>query len=149
MNGILKKLKRINAYLQTFSLEDHPDVAFNFVTGQEDAAPRLVPLAGIQVLIARPEARISFRDPDSIKNDITNTVFFILEKDLGAGKTDRLEQEQYNRALDVADAILSKIREDSRDCDSLTGFNFTDVEVRPEVKAFGGWNGYSVAISIE
>lgn len=149
MNGILKKLKRLNAYLRGFSLEDRPDVAFNFVTGQEDAAPRLVPLAGIQVLVVRPEARISLLDPDSPRSNVMDVAFFILEKDLGAGKTDQLEQEQYDRTLDVADAILSRIRDDSEDCDAIAGFSFTDVEVRPEVKVFGSWNGYSLAMSIE
>lgn len=149
MNGLLKKLKRLNAYLKDFHLEDRRDVTFNFVTGQEDAAPRLQTKTGIQVLIVRPEARISFRDPDSPQSTIMDVAFFVLEKDLGAGKTDQLEYEQYGRCLDVTDEILSQIREDSEDCDAFSGLSFTDAEVRPEVKVFGSWNGYSLSLSIE
>lgn len=149
MNGILRKLKRINAYLRDFSLPERPEVHFNYVTGQEDAAPRLATLAGIQVLAVRPEARVNFLDPDSPRRYIIDAAFFILEKDLGDGKTDIREREQYDRCLDVADDILSKIREDSDSCDSLSGITLTDAEVRPEVKVFSSWNGYSLSLSFE
>lgn len=149
MNGILKKLKNLNAYLKDFSLENRPDVTFNYVTGQEDAAPRLQTTTGIQVLVVRPQARMALRDTDSPRRTQMDAAFFILEKDLGAGKTPQLECEQYDRALEVADEILSQVREDSEDCDAFSNLSLTDIEVRPEVKAFGSWNGYSLALTIE
>ena len=62
MKGLLGKLRRVDGYLRHFALPDRPEVRFNYVTSQEDAAPRLYDCSGIQVLVARPEMRQSFRD---------------------------------------------------------------------------------------
>lgn len=149
MNGRLGKLRKVDGYLRDLQLSDYPDVNFNYVTSQEDAAPRLQTLAGTQVLVARPEFRLGFSDPDTPRTTYIDTVFFVLEKDLDNGKTDQLECEQYDRCCMIAERILERFISDSGSCEYLCGMNITEVIVRPEVKVFGSWNGYSIAISLE
>lgn len=149
MNTILKKLKNLNAYLKAFHLEDRPDVTFNYVTGYDDAANLLQTKTGLQVLVVRPEARIGFHDSDSVSNCIMDTAFFVLEKDLGAGKIARLENEQYDRTLDVLDIIFSQLLEDSENCEGFAGLSLYNADVKPEVKVFASWNGYSLGLEIE
>jgi len=149
MNGRLRKLRRLDAYLRDMALSDYPEVNFNYVTSQEDSAPRLSTRSGTQVLVARPELRLMFRDLDTEQNAIIETIFFALEPDLDAGKTDVLECQQYDRCCEIEERILERILTDCDRCDALAGLRVTDVAVRPEVKLFGSWNGYSMAISME
>ena len=149
MNTILKKLKNLNAYLKAFHREDRPDVTFNYVTGYDDAANLLQTKTGLQVLVIRPTGRISFQDSDSPRTCVMDTAFFVLEKDLGAGRTSRLECEQYDRTLDVLDAIFTQILDDSEGCDDFAGLTLMDADIQPEIKVFASWNGYSLALEIE
>lgn len=149
MNTILKKLKNLNAYLKAFHLEDRPDVTFNYVTGYDDAANLLQTKTGLQVLVIRPEAHINFQDTDSPRNIVMDTAFYVLEKDLGAGRTSRLECEQYDRTLDVLDAIFTQILDDSEGCDGFASLTLMDADIQPEIKVFASWNGYSLALEIE
>ena len=148
MKGLLGKLRSLDGYLRDFRLPDRPEVRFNYVTSQEDAAPRLYERSGIQVLVARPEMRQSFMDLEIPQSTFIETVFFILEKDMEAGKTDRLECEQYDRLEEIAEEILELLFLNLSGCGLLGGLVVTDFVVRPEVKVFGSWNGYSVAISL-
>lgn len=147
MRKTLRKLKRLNAYLHDFTVDDHPEAICNYVTSQEDAAPRLSTRTGIQVLVARPEMRMSFDDSDSPADCTMDAAFFVLEKDLGNAKTDSTECAQYDRTLDVVDAIIGQLLSDTDNCDRLSGIDVADIEVRPEVKVFSSWNGYSLAVS--
>lgn len=149
MNGILKKLKNLNAYLKVFQLEDRPDVTFNYVTGYDDAANLLQTKTGLQVLVVRPTARISFQDSDSPRSCIMDTAFFVLEKDLGSGRTSRLECEQYDRTLEVLDAVFEQILDDSEGCEDFASLTLLDADIQPEIKVFASWNGYSLALEIE
>lgn len=148
MKGLLGKLRRVDGYLRHFALPDRPEVRFNYVTSQEDAAPRLYDCSGIQVLVARPEMRQSFRDLEIPMSTVIETVFFVLEKDLEAGKTDHLECAQYDRLEEIAEEILELFFRNLESCGLVGGIVVTDFVVRPEVKIFGSWNGYSVAISL-
>ena len=149
MNGILEKLSKLNGYLKNFNLEDRPEVTFNYVTGYDDAATLLQTRTGIQVLVVRPEARLAFKDLDEPQSIVMDTVFFALEKDLGAGRTSRLECEQYDRTLEVLSDIFSKLMEDNEGCEGFAGLTLTSAEVKPESKVFASWNGYSLALEIE
>ena len=148
MKGLLGKLRSIDGYLRDFMLTARPEVRFNYVTSQEDAAPRLADCSGTQVLVARPEMRQSFQNLEIPQVSYIETVFFVLERDLDSGKTDRLECAQYDRLEEIAEEILERFFRDLESCGLLGGLVVTDFVVRPEVKVFGSWNGYSVAISL-
>lgn len=146
MSESMRKLKRLSDFLRYLDIPDRSDIRFHYITGQEDAAVLLKDEAGIRVLAARPEARISF-DNSGTAAETIETVFFVLDKDLDAGKTAERECKQYDDLLKIVRALLDLILERCDDCCKLAGLRVTDAVVRPEVKVFGSWNGYSLALT--
>jgi hypothetical protein len=141
----LEKLTKLNSFLRTLSLADKPEVAFNYVTTESDATSLLDKSAGIQVLIARPELRQSFDDLGVPRSTDLDTAIFVLEKNLGAARTAQTECEQFDRLEEVAEDILNLVFESMYNC--TYGLQVSNLDIRPEVSIFGGWNGYSIAIS--
>ena len=147
MRGSLTKLINLSAYLKDMDIRSRPEVKFHYIIGQDDAANILKDLSGIRVLSARPETRISFQKEETARETL-ETVLFVLDKDLDAGKTVQKECEQYDTLLELADELLGQLRDACNSCDLLSELRVTDATVRPEVKLFGSWNGYSISISL-
>ena len=150
----LRKLQRLTDYLSSFKMtvfEDCDEVYINpiMTTAQADATSKLAYQSGAQVLFARPETNQTGNSDYS--RDFLGTAVFVLEKNLGPDKTPEREDEQYSRLLQIADAILGKISEDTSgdDCTLVSGLSLSSVNVVPEASLFGGWSGYSMELSFE
>lgn len=148
MNDSLKKLESINAFLRDMEFRERPDIRFHYITGQEDAAILLKDVAGIRVLAARPEERIVF-DRSGTASETIETVFFVLDKDLDAGKTPERECKQYDGLLEIVQLLLDYLMDRCDSCCRLAGLRISNAVVRPEVKVFGSWNGYSLALTFK
>lgn len=146
---ILQKLRNLNGYLRDLRLPWMQDVTFSYVTSQADATTRLDKASGFQVLVARPDCTINNVD-DGFRKSF-DTAVFVLEKDLGNGKTDKAEALQYDRAEGILDEILGKLFGDldSDTCNALAGLSLVSVVISPEIFIFGGWNGYSAQLTFE
>ena len=146
----LKKLAQLNKYLRCLRLPGRQDVTFSYVTNQADATSRLDKASGAQVLMARPDCSLRSISEDHIESYL-DTVIFVLDKDLGAGKTDAAEEKQYDKLEaitgDILDLIYRTIAESS--CEMLSGFRLASATVTPEAMIFGGWTGYSIELSFE
>ena len=147
--GILRKLRNLNGYLRDLRLPGRQDVAFSYVTSQADATSRLDKASGFQVLVARPDCTVNMVD-DGLRKSF-DTAVFVLEKDLGNGKTDKAEALQYDRAEMIMDEILGRLIGDlgSDTCHALAGLSLVNVVISPEIFIFGGWNGYSMQLTFE
>lgn len=141
---MLSKLERLDSYLKYLTAAG---ARISCIINQEDATSRLASAYGMQVLLARPEMKESLDDLLTPKTTVISTVIFVLEKDLGAGRTDETVTAQYDRTLAVADTILSNMCDDLEACE--LGLRLTDFNVVPEVSLFGGWNGYSISLSFK
>ena len=146
MNSRLKNLRKLNTFLRNFTVAGL-DCGFHYVTDQGDATTTLDKLSGDQVLLARPELH-QYGDSDGYKETI-DTAVFVLAKDLGAGRTQEKENDQFDRLENIADIVLEKIDDaiTSGDCPLLAGFEIIDIAVVPEKQIFGSWQGYSIAIT--
>lgn len=146
MNSRLKNLRKLNTFLRNFTVAGL-NCGFHYVTDQGDATTTLDKLSGDQVLLARPELR-QYGDSDGYKETI-DTAVFVLAKDLGAGRTQEKENDQFDRLENIADIVLEKIDDaiTSGDCPLLAGFEIIDIAVVPEKQIFGSWQGYSIAIT--
>lgn len=148
----LSKLQRLTEYLAGLAVTAAPGCETLhplMSTAQSDATSKLAHLSGIQILIARPE--VSQSGNSDSHRDVLSTAIFVIEKNLGLDKTEPLENEQYTRLLEVADAVLGAIcDETSRDnCTLVTGLSVASVDVTPEASLFGGWSGYSIELSFD
>lgn len=150
----LSKLQRLTKYLAglkvgTCGCAGSPRIGSISTTVQSDATSQLAHLSGIQILIARPEVH-QRGGTDSFREEL-GTVIFVLEKGLGPDKTKESENEMYSRLLEVADAVVATIADEtsSQYCRLVTGLSIASVDVVPEASLFGGWSGYSIELSFE
>ena len=149
-----QKLRKLTEYLSGFRMTVFDDCDTVYIkplmtTAQADATSRLAHLSGVQVLFARPEENQTGNS--DYHRDYIGTAVFVLEKGLGLDKTPDLEDAQYLRLLDIADAIVGKIAEDTSgdDCTLVSGLSMSSVNITPEASLFGGWSGWSVELSFE
>jgi hypothetical protein len=142
----LQKLQKLSQYLEHFTIEG---ATCGYVVTQADATSRLNSATGDNILLARPDLRQSGNN-DFIRQDLS-TAIFVLAKDLGAGRTDDLVNEEYNRLAELTDKVLEKIVEDCTNhrCGMMAGMNLISVDIVPEYSIFGGWNGYSIELKFE
>lgn len=143
-----QRLIDLTDYIEGFTLAD-PKLRPVVTTAQSDATSKLQHLSGVQVLAARPEARMQ-GDSDTF-TAVLSTAFFVLAKGLGAAATPERERAQYAELLGIASSIVERVCEDatSGSCGLLSGLSVASVEIVPEASVFGGWLGYSVEISFD
>ena len=138
------KLQNLNKFLKNLNI---PDLNCNthFTTANADTTSRLDKESGDQLVLARPE--MDGADP----TDATmSTVFFVLSRDLGTGKTPAKEDEQYERLLSKATTVFYQIKNATEDgCHLLAGLEISRYSVTPETLIFGSWVGWSVEIVFE
>lgn len=142
----LQKLIRLNRYLQDFDIPEYPGISPIRVVAAGDATSRLSKVLGDQVLIAIPELEQDC-DEDSVTDTLT-LAFFVIAKISGPARTQQLQDQTFDRLLEVADAILRKLITDMTGlpCEGLAGLSMRNVKVVPEESIFGGWSGWSIEI---
>ncbi len=144
----LERLIKLTQYLTYFRLPGSEIVPIR-VVNHDHATSRLNNQKGIQILIARPEAKHSGNSDTYV--EFFSTALFVLEKDLGTSRTGTREDEQYDRLLKLTSDILTKIENDAGDFDNsyLKSLTLTSVEIVPETSVFGGWSGYSIELEFQ
>ena len=138
------KLQNLNKFLRSFAIYEL-NCKTHFTTANADTTSRLDKEMGDQLVLARPE--MDGTDP----TDATiSTVFFVLSRDLGAGKTPVKEEEQYERLLSKAQTVFYHIKNATEGgCGLLAGLKMSRYSVTPELSIFGSWVGWSVEIVFE
>ena len=138
------KLQNLNRFLKDLKIPEI-NCKTHLTTANADATSRLDKATGDQLVLARPE--MDGADP----TDATiSTVFFVLSRDLGTGKTPAKEDEQYERLLEKAKTVFYHIKNATESgCHLLAGLEMSRYSVTPETSIFGGWVGWSVEIVFE
>lgn len=139
----IEKLSKVSAFLRNLNVSA---VNAIFTTGQADATKSLSTAVGSQIVTSRPELH------HSSGTSTIEAVIFVLDKDLGNGKTPAAEDEQYSDLLNMVDGIIYRINNaiESPGCNSsLLGLQLTDYSIVPETSLFGGWIGWSIDITFE
>lgn len=139
------KLQRLNDELQKLEFDTAIATKTIFTTANADTTARLDKQVGDVLVLARPEL-----DATSLRTGSISTVFFVLDRDLGAKKTPENEDAQYSRLLEKANSAFSMIQTMTvSSCNLLTGLQIARYSVTPETSIFGGWVGWSVEIVFE
>ena len=138
------KLQNLNKFLKTLAIHGL-NCSTHFTTANADTTSRLDKELGDQLVLARPEM-----DGSDPTDSTISTVFFVLARDLGAGKTPIKEDEQYERLLSKAATVFYHIKNATEDgCHLLAGLEISRYSVTPETSIFGSWVGWSVEIVFE
>lgn len=138
------KLLNLNKNLGELSF---PDLASktHYTTSNSDTTSHLDKEKGDQIVVARPEL-----DASSLQTGSLSTVIFVLDRDLGAGKTPEKEKEQYDRLLDKSVHIFKAIKDLTESgCNAYSGLTLSKYSVTPETSVFGGWIGWSIELTFE
>lgn len=151
---MLENIKRIIEYCQTINTGIF--VPAPHIVADENQGTTVLnnpSLAGPQVIISLPLAKLSGNS-----NGMTGPHTFIiytLEKAKEMTATQCNVVGQYLATIDILDIILEKFSNDiggqgiSGMCPLLAGMEFIEIEVLPAAGVFGGWNGYSAAITLK
>lgn len=141
----LERLIKLTEYLTNFRLQGLPVEPIR-VINHDNATSKLTNKSGVQILMALPEARHAGNSDTYTER--FSTVIFVLEKELGAARTEEKEHEQLCKLLDTSSDILTKIEQDAGDFNNpfLRDLTLDTVEIAPETSIFGGWSGYSVEL---
>lgn len=138
------KLQNLNKFLKDLKIPEI-DCKTHFTTANADATSRLDKESGDQLVLARPE--MEGRTPTEAA---ISTVFFVLSRDLGAGKTPAKEDQQYERLLEKAQTVFYNIKNATEGrCSQMAGLEMARYSVTPETSIFGSWVGWSVEIIFE
>ena len=110
-------------------------------------------LTGPQIVISMPMARLS-GSCDGMTGPHT-FIIYTLDKARDLTSTRNEVVGQYLATADLLSKLLRKFAADIGGqsspgvCPLLAGMEFKEVEVMPAAGVFGGWNGYSAAITLK
>ncbi|HWK58105.1 MAG TPA: hypothetical protein VNQ80_12235 [Parapedobacter sp.] len=100
---------------------------------------------GIWLVVVMPSTTYSGQ-PDSYQPHDT-MMLFVLEKDID-DQARASELQQYQRLQDVLAAIIDYIGEQQAEgCSPWNDFDPSSIEIDPEYREFGGFNGWSMTLS--
>ncbi|WON93899.1 hypothetical protein [Sphingobacterium sp. UGAL515B_05] len=111
------------------------------------AVNRLADREGLQIACVMPQKGFS-GGTDSYKTHDT-FIIYALEKD-DSGQTPESELEPYERTEDAIFKIFHYLTEGERPgaCLPFPNINVKGITIDPEYREFGGWNGYSITVSV-
>ena len=134
-------------YLRDFAVEGLPAPILG--VNNEQTTNALVSKTGPQLVAVYPE--LSHTGNSDCYTETLQSVFFVLDKSLGATRTEVSEFEQYMGLMELADAVLTKIERDTSadPCSPLGGLTLMTAKVAPEGSIFGGWCGYSIEVTMK
>ncbi|MEG2063526.1 MAG: hypothetical protein RRY23_00145 [Alistipes sp.] len=151
---MLKNLKRIIEYCQTIN-DGLPIPAPHIVADEMQGTTVLnnPSFTGLQIIISMPLAKLS-GDCDGMNGPHT-FIIYALEKAKEVTATQCNVVEQYLTMVDMLNTILEKFSEDIGSqgslgaCPLLADMDLIEIEVLPSAGMFGGWNGYSAAVTLK
>lgn len=147
MRKRLERISMLMGYLRDFAVEGLPAPILG--VNNEQTTNALVSKTGPQLVAAYPE--LSHTGNSDCYTETLQSVFFVLDKSLGATRTEVSEFEQYMGLMELADAVLTKIERDTSadPCSPLGGLTLMTAKVAPEGSIFGGWCGYSIEVTMK
>ena len=151
---MLEKLKRIIEYCQIINA-GLPVPAPHIVADESQGTTVLnnPTIEGQQVIISIPLAKLS-GNIDSMTGPHA-FIIYALEKAPAMTATQCNVIGQYLTTLNLLKMILEKIASDiggqgtPEGCPLLAGMELNEIEVLPVAGLFGGWNGYSAAVTLK
>lgn len=111
------------------------------------AVSRLYDLSGLQLACVMPQ--IGFDGAtDTYTRRATFIIYALLKNDDGQSMDDELTQ--YIRTEDAIHKIFIYLTEgeNNQGCPPFPLINIKGITIDPEFNEFGGWNGYSITVSI-
>lgn len=117
------------------------------VSHDEHAVNKLDELSGMYLACVLPNKTFS-GEPDSIKT-ISTIIIYVIEKD-DDGQGDEAELQQYIRTEEALDRIIQYLRYGApgTHCIPYPDLRLHDALIAPEYREFGGWNGWSITVSL-
>lgn len=151
---MLENLKRIIEYCQTINT-GIPVPAPHIVADENQGTTILnsPSIEGPQIIISMPLAKLS-GDCDGMAGPLT-FIIYALEKAQAMTATKYNVIGQYLATVNMLNKVLEKFSTDIGGqgspgvCPLLAGMEFIEIEVLPAAGVFGGYNGYSAAITLK
>ena len=151
---MLKNIKRIIDYCRTIS-DGHTIPAPHIVADENQGTSVLnsPAIEGPQLIISMPLAKLS-GNCDAMTGPHT-FIIYALEKGQAMTATKCNFVGQYLATVNMLNDVLEKFSADIGGqgspgvCPLLAGMELIEIEVLPAAGVFGGWNGYSAAISLK
>ena len=151
---MLGKLKRIIEYCQTINV-GHPVPAPHIVADENQGTTVLnsPSIEGPQIIISMPLAKLS-GNCDGMAGPHT-FIIYTLEKAKEMTATQCNVVGQYLATVCMLNKVLKKFSADiggqglPGTCPLLADMELIETEVLPAAGVFGGWNGYSAAITLK
>lgn len=143
----MEKLKKIMQYLTQLRLTNDKVIT---VVDDVHASDRLKSASGRQVVVSYPDLTQQGESSDRYMDEISVAVF-IIEKAMGASRTEDEELIQYINILETAEQLTSKLRGDTTgatNCPLLIGMQIRTIHIAPVYKIYGGWVGWIVEIEM-
>lgn len=112
------------------------------------AVNRLKDLQGTHIVAVYPTT--SFTDDDAdFAQRISTHYLFVLEKD-DAGQTLENEIQQYQQVYEKAIKIVDHLTGtgSTAPCQQFPNLALSRLNIEPEYRIFGGWNGYSLSFTL-
>jgi len=111
------------------------------------AVNRLADRSGLQLACVIPQKGFSGGTDNYQEHD--TFIIYALEKD-DNGQTSESELEQYERTEEAIFKIFHYLTEgeNGQGCLPFPLINVKGITIDPEYREFGGWNGYSITVSV-
>lgn len=143
----MEKLEKLLQYLAQLQLT--ADKAITVVDGTH-ASDRLKSASGRQIVVSYPDLKQVGTCSDVYTDELSAAVF-IIEKAMGASRTEEQELEQYVDILKTAEKLVTKLRCDTTGgthCPLLLGMSIRNINVVPVYNIYGGWGGWLVEVDM-
>lgn len=155
MQKMLEKITRLIKYCRHIH-ENLPDIPAPLLVATEDEGTLVLNApnrAARQIVIALPQATLA-GDCDHIRGPHT-LILFVLEKRKEQTRTPEQTDKLYLETADTLNRLLTKFINDlsgaspDGQCPLLCGMEFVEAEIVPEAGRFGGWDGWSAALTLK
>lgn len=121
------------------------DLQYKRVTTEKQAVNKLKDADGIQLVVVVPSFDTSGKLNMSV--DDATTFFFVIEK-YKTGATDAEDLNIYERTQAVLEILKDRLIDKATDgCSIFYRLNPQSIHIDPEYNTFGGFSGWSMALS--
>lgn len=114
---------------------------------EKHTVKRLKDKTGVFLVAVVPSFDTDEPSPESVKY-VANSFFFVVEKTDYTSATPDSEIAQYNRLQLLTQSVIDYMLSKRDSCEWLRSFKAGNLQIDPEYDIFGGWNGWSMAVSL-
>jgi len=135
----------IRTMIAELNADGHKVQGHRMVAHDGHATNKLKDKDGIWLVVVMPSTTYTGSDDSYASHD--TVMLLVLEKDI-ADQSNEDELDQYQRLQDVMQAIIDYIDgQQSEGCSPWTDFDPSSMQIDPEYREFGGFNGWSMTLS--